>query len=107
GTAAEPKGELGSAALPDLANDLHHSARQRGEIVGHNGERRRQVNDRAERPDEYPLPHEARPQRVEVGDPLELDHADRTLDAHIHDARKAATWRETIDERSRDRLDLR
>ena len=49
------------------------------QLVGCDGERRRQIDDVAERADEHALLDEARAQGVEVGDAFEFDHADRAL----------------------------
>ena len=58
------------------------------------GEGRRQIDDSAERPDEHALLDEPRAQRLNVGDPLQLDHADRALDPHVLHARQAAARRQ-------------
>src|SRR5262249_3179281 len=82
-----------------LADDLDDSGGSTGELVGRDGEGRRQVDDPTERADKDPLLHEAGPQRLNIGDAIELDHADRALHPHVLDPRQAAARRQSMGER--------
>src|SRR4051812_40931313 len=63
----------GALFKPQLADDLDDRIGQCGEFVGTDRKRGRQIDDPAERTDEHPLLHEPRPQRLNIGDPIELD----------------------------------
>ena len=89
------------------ADDLDHRVGERRELVRRNGEGRRQVDDRSERTHEHALRDEAAPQRVDVVDAVEFDHADRAHDADVAHAGHVAAGREPGAQRLLDRRDLR
>src|SRR5262249_23819855 len=76
--------------------------RQLRELVLANRERRREIDDGAERADEHPLLHEPCAQDLEIVDAVKLHNADRTLHPHVLDAWKAATGRKAVREGCRD-----
>ena len=78
------------------------ASRQFRELVLADRERRREIDDGTERPDEYALLHEPRAQGLEIVDAVKLDDADRALHPHVLDARKAAARRKAALERARD-----
>src|SRR5262249_29142768 len=79
--------------LAGFAHHLRHRPRQLRELVLPNRERRREIDDGAERADEHPLLHEPCAQDLEIVDAVKLHNADRTLHPHVLDAWKAATGR--------------
>src|SRR5436305_13792173 len=81
------------------AYDLYDSSCQRRQLLRRYRECRREINNRAERPNEHPFLDEARAQPNEVVDAMELDDADRSLHADVFDVTHAAAGRKASLER--------
>src|SRR6202030_349482 len=76
------------------------------ELVLGDGQRRREIDDGAERPDKNAFRNKALPQGVEVVYTIQFDHADGAFDPHVLDAWELATRFETRSQRARDFGDL-
>src|SRR5256885_2256099 len=79
-----------------LAQHLHDGASQHRQVLLAHREGWSQVDDAVERSDEHAGLDEASSQGVEVADGLQFDHADRTHDTHVANARQAAAGHKAL-----------
>src|SRR3981189_1703808 len=88
------------------ADELDDRRRQCAQLLLADRERRREIDDRSERPHEHAFIDEPPAQRIEIVDAVELAHPDGPFYPHLLDPRQAAARREAARELLRDRPHL-
>src|SRR5262245_27934794 len=82
------------SSMLEFVHDFDHYIHERLKIFRRNRERRREINDIADRPDKNAQLNESRTHCVEIADPLQLYDSNCTFYANVLYAFQNAAWRQ-------------